>query len=291
MSNLPWMPLHIPDYLADTAHLGALESGAYLHLIMHYWQTGGLPDEPAALARIAKVSAHSWKKLSPTLAKFFQDGWKHKRIDKDRSKACEISQKRKAAAEEMHRKRAANAPANAEQTQRHLHPHKQVEEEAKKESPSLRSVAVSREAKPNDWPADFREQFWADYPRKAGKAGALKKLERVRASGGVPWQKFITAVRTYAATADPAYRKHPETWLNKGCWDDDPAANKNTGGGNGFGGSRALQDDRLSVTKALERRREDIKQGGFSFPPRPRLVPEKRDDDRLLLPPGRSAES
>ena len=52
----PWMPLYIADYLADTAHLRAPESGAYLHLIMHYWRRGSLPDNDRQLATIAKMT-------------------------------------------------------------------------------------------------------------------------------------------------------------------------------------------------------------------------------------------
>lgn len=115
------MPLYVADYLADTAHLGALESGAYLHLIMHYWIAGGLPDQPRELARIAKVSAHSWKKISPVIQKFFHDGWRHKRIEAELAKAYDISEKRRSAANKRHDKPDANASANADQ----MHPHSQ----------------------------------------------------------------------------------------------------------------------------------------------------------------------
>lgn len=54
------MPLYVADYLADTAHLRAAQSGAYLHLIMHYWLKGALPDDDAALARIAGMTAREW---------------------------------------------------------------------------------------------------------------------------------------------------------------------------------------------------------------------------------------
>ena len=61
MSALPYMPLYVADYLADTAHLGAVEHGAYLLLIMNYWQRGKpLPADDVRLARIARVDASQW---------------------------------------------------------------------------------------------------------------------------------------------------------------------------------------------------------------------------------------
>lgn len=119
--NRPWMPLYIADYLKDTTHLGALESGAYLHLIMHYWQHGSLPSNERQLAQIAKLTAREWKRLRGTLKSFFQDGWKHKRIDQELAHAIDVSSKRSAVAaarqaarrEQEQCKESAIAPANA----------------------------------------------------------------------------------------------------------------------------------------------------------------------------------
>jgi uncharacterized protein YdaU (DUF1376 family) len=83
----PWMPLYIADYLADTAHLGTLESGAYLHLIMHYWLKDGLPDDDAQLARIVKLSLPEWREIRSTIYALFGEGWSHPRIDKEISEA------------------------------------------------------------------------------------------------------------------------------------------------------------------------------------------------------------
>lgn len=105
----PWMPLNIGDYRKDTAHLGAAEHGAYLLLIMHYWQTGGLPDDDRQLARISCMSDREWKKARPLVAGFFRDGWKHKRIDKELSHAHEVISKRRAAANQRYNKSDANA--------------------------------------------------------------------------------------------------------------------------------------------------------------------------------------
>ena len=132
--NRPWMPLYVADYLADTAHLGATESGAYLHLIMHYWRTGGLPERPAELARIAKVSTHKWKNISSVIQEFFHDGWKHKRIDKELARACDISGKRSNAAKARHKHRVASADAIADQKQEHSQSQSQSEKKT-----SLRS--------------------------------------------------------------------------------------------------------------------------------------------------------
>lgn len=86
------MPLYIADYLKDTTHLGALESGAYLHLIMDYWQNGKLPADDKLLARISKLTEREWRKLKPVLQAFFHDGWKHKRIDEELAEVARIAE-------------------------------------------------------------------------------------------------------------------------------------------------------------------------------------------------------
>lgn len=108
--NRPWMPLYIADYRADTCHLSAAQHGAYLLLIMHYWQTGGLPQDDAALARIACMSAAEWKRARPTISSFFSEGWKHGRIDEEIAHAEAKFEKRSQAG-----KRGGNAKALLQQ--------------------------------------------------------------------------------------------------------------------------------------------------------------------------------
>ena len=99
MSNPPWMPLHIADYLRDTTHLDAEQSGAYLHLIMAYWVTGGLPNDGHKLAKIAKISLYKWNRICPTLEAFFGPGFSsHKRIDFELQRAAKLMKKRSAMA-------------------------------------------------------------------------------------------------------------------------------------------------------------------------------------------------
>jgi uncharacterized protein YdaU (DUF1376 family) len=113
MSGPAWMPLNVGDYRKDTAHLGAAEHGADLLLIMHYWQTGGLPDDDRQLARIACMTDREWKKARLVVQAFFHDGWRHKRIDKEIAHAADVIAKRRAAAEQRYNKRDANADAKA----------------------------------------------------------------------------------------------------------------------------------------------------------------------------------
>jgi uncharacterized protein YdaU (DUF1376 family) len=93
-----WMPLYVADYLADTTHLTTKEHGAYMLLIMHYWQTGSLPTEDMRLLRIARLyNDDEGPQVLATIKEYFSDDWKHKRIDEELIKAGDISEKRKAA--------------------------------------------------------------------------------------------------------------------------------------------------------------------------------------------------
>jgi uncharacterized protein YdaU (DUF1376 family) len=88
------------DYLADTAHLSTLEHGAYLLLIMNYWQRGEsfkAKDESVLndrLAKIARLPAARWAKVKETLAEFFETSpteWRHRRIERDLAEVREKS--------------------------------------------------------------------------------------------------------------------------------------------------------------------------------------------------------
>lgn len=71
--TVPYMPLYIADYQADTGHLTAIEHGAYLLLIMCYWQRGEpLPNDDRKLARICKMSGQQWARIKPTILEFFE---------------------------------------------------------------------------------------------------------------------------------------------------------------------------------------------------------------------------
>ena len=92
------MPLYIGDYLADTRHLTTIQHGAYLLLIMHYWQRGELPADHESLKRIAGLHGvdgqNQWRSICKAIAPFFDENWRHKRIDAELKKSREISEKR-----------------------------------------------------------------------------------------------------------------------------------------------------------------------------------------------------
>jgi len=94
MSAPAWMPFYPADYLAGTGHLTRAQHGAYLLLILHYWSKGGLPSDDRLLARIARMSDREWKAESGILAEFFDEDWRHPRIEKELEKARTKSEKR-----------------------------------------------------------------------------------------------------------------------------------------------------------------------------------------------------
>lgn len=112
MSKIPFMPFYISDYLSDAAHLTTEEHGAYLLLIMTYWQRGKpLPSNSTHLAAIARLSNERWAIVEITIKEFFivVDGvWRHKRVDDELSKYRDKVEKAKAAGKASGKKRSAS---------------------------------------------------------------------------------------------------------------------------------------------------------------------------------------
>ena len=93
-SKTPFMPIYVADYFADTRHLRAAEHGAYMLLLMTYWQNGRLPTDDSRLAHIACMRPQEWAKAKPVIAAFFDLDWKHKRVEADIVKATLKAQRR-----------------------------------------------------------------------------------------------------------------------------------------------------------------------------------------------------
>lgn len=75
-------------------------------------------------------------------------------------------------------------------------------------------------------PSEF-ENFWATFPRRVAKARAEKAyLDIIKAKKATHDELLVGAQRYAAERAgeDPQYTKHPATWLNGGCWKDEPTA-------------------------------------------------------------------
>jgi uncharacterized protein YdaU (DUF1376 family) len=120
MAALPYMPLFVADYLADAAHLSTVQHGAYLLLIMNYWQRGGpLPDDDARLARITRLGPREWARHRNTLSEFFSiaDGaWSHSRIATELARVESKSLKSKKAAQASVQRRFGERSASVEPT-------------------------------------------------------------------------------------------------------------------------------------------------------------------------------
>ena len=103
--SVPWMPLYVGDYRADTTHLSAAQHGAYLLLIMHYWQQGSLPDDDDQLARIACMTPSEWRRNRSVIRAFFGEGWRHARIDREMKESQEAYLRRSKAGKQGNEKR------------------------------------------------------------------------------------------------------------------------------------------------------------------------------------------
>lgn len=197
--NPPKMPIHIGDYKRDTGHLRAMEHGAYLLLMFHYWSTGGLPDNDDHLATIARLSRSEWKKIKPTIQAFFKEGWKHGRIDYDLEKARNISEAAREAGKASGRSRSVKQPLNGRSPS--VEPTIEPLNHSKKEScpdgkPSRTKLEYSEE---------FEAKFWGPYPRSP----TMSKKEAWR-----EWMKLAPEQRAAACQAIDPYRRFLRTKPN-----------------------------------------------------------------------------
>lgn len=84
---------------------------------------------------------------------------------------------------------------------------------------------------------DF-ETWYRAYPKRKGKDDACRAYRKARTTG-VTRERLLASVQSYIVEMGgrEQFIKHPATWLNKGCWEDEPdkpAATDYTWGAPGF---------------------------------------------------------
>jgi hypothetical protein len=87
---------------------------------------------------------------------------------------------------------------------------------------SLEKLTISISKSNKKYTPDGFDDWWAIYPRHTEKVAARKAFEK--ALSMTTLERLMDGAARYARNVqgkDPAYTKHPATWLNKGCWDDE----------------------------------------------------------------------
>ena len=247
MSSRPYMPLYISDYLSATEHLDAAHSGAYLHLIMHYWQKGGLPIEDKFLARIARMTERQWASAKPAIKAFFREDWTHERIENEIARAEKKAEARALSGSRGGMSKALNYKKPDVPKANDLPKHKSSEPPSEP-LPSSSRLGLDREAnasqKETRWRADFVE-FWTVWPNKVGKPDAMRAFERTAKRLDYNLPVILEGITRYVRDK-PADRPwlNPATFLNQERWSDQPAAL--------FAASAKPRDAPLSFAERIE---------------------------------------
>ena len=243
MAALPYIQLYPADYLADTAHLNAAQHGAYLLLIMNYWQTGApLKDSNVRLANVARMSQQEWLETREMLEEFFdiKDGeWIHHRIERDLSgvysKSKNASIAGKASAEARRIKRLTNVATNVQRKANHT--------DTDTDTDTKKDQKLLSPDKPDD---GMFSKFWSVYPNKKAKGAAEKAWAKAKPDQ-LLFERIIQAVMKQRASEDwlkdgGKFIPHPASWLNAKRWDDEIKAITGLSKTSGFSGQRNYEE-------------------------------------------------
>lgn len=257
--RIPWFRCYPSKLLGALAQMKSDEKLVYQIVLLRIYEVWGpCPDSLDALSVRCGVNR---RRVSDALDPLFQAG-KLTRVDGGIMNpfAVEVMVEMMAFREE--RQRAGKNGALARE-----------EKKTEKQRPALSKANVELLAKSSDsesevdkelfpygkspstggWPADYREQFWSHYPRKTEKKAALAKLDAIRKSGTVEWSRLLAGLLRHeqhvaATRTEERYIKHPTTWLNRGCWDDEYGPG---GGGGGQPMPRPTRSGFAALSAAL----------------------------------------
>lgn len=201
--SIPYIPLYVADYEADTAHLSIEEDGAYMRLLRLCWRTPGcsIPDDAAWIMRRMRCTADEFHRVvAPLIAEFFRKERGriyNQRLSQEFRRIEELSQRRSEAGKKGGRPaKALNDndldESKAKAKQKHLKPEPEPELEEKEANASLSPDGDASAPKPLDEIAEAVSAYnlaaeESGWPKVAvlSKARRSALSSRLRECGGL----------------------------------------------------------------------------------------------------------
>lgn len=209
---LHYYKFNIADYRKDTAHLSRLEHGIYRDLIDWYFlDEKPIPLETQSVMRRLRLDTdEEATALQNVLNDFFvlSDGYRHKRIDKEIADYYAMAEKNRENGKQGGRPKKTQSVS----TGLPLETQTKANQEPRTKNQSKPFV-----------PSEFIEQFWPIYPKKEGKAEAVKAFVKANINGNLP--AVLTALKRQIVVKgwdkDKTYCPLASTWLNGKRWEDE----------------------------------------------------------------------
>lgn len=258
--SLPYFPLYVTDYEADTSHLTPEEDGIYMRLLRLMWMTPGcsVPDDPKWIARRLRVSPGDFDRAVAPIIDEFCCRKKGRvfspRLMREFEKISDTRYKRSVAGKKGGRprkplKNSETTTSRAKSGEVHARGRPEPDPEPDPDKgdtpPSTPSAHVVSPHTPDTTPAlplvieasapaqkrkdengRLFEEFWEAYPHrngaKKGKALARKKFDAAIRDGTSAAEIIHAAARLHDdAQVLRGFAKDPATWLNGRGWDDE----------------------------------------------------------------------
>ena len=207
-----YYPYNIADYRKDTSHLSLLEHGCYRQLLdQYYLDEKPLPSDLDKLFRLFNAKTEDEKTAIKNVLNDFwtktEDGYVQGRskneikLYKDRLETASKSAKK--------RWDKGSMPSQCQPNANPLLTNNQ--------EPRTNNLITNI-----DIYTDF-DQFWSIYPKRTGKAAALKAWNKIRPDISIvlkalAWQKESKQWFEKGGQFIP----NPATWINQHRWDDEP---------------------------------------------------------------------
>lgn len=227
MSARPWYKRYPSDFISGTLRMSLEEKGALSMVLDLIYDRGGpIPDDPQWVARVCGCSTRKWKKIKSKLVEFGKielvDGKIYNaranyELNGRRLNGEHVGEKSVKTGDkpEINGSKPARKPAENEVV-------------SNKTNGLGFSISESRVQNPEttEESESAFEVWWQLVPRKVAK-GIARKAFKV-ALRKTSAETLCGSMRAYTASVagkEPKYVKHPATWLNGECWEDEDARN------------------------------------------------------------------